>query len=294
MKQFSFVDFIFNSIPSNIFTALSENNIMQVLMFSCLFGIMISFINKKHAEPLMIIATSFYKAFCKFMEYLIIILPIAICSMLAEQFSSGNVEISQMLAMLAKFIGLNYVIAIIIILVAFIFIQMKTKCSLKEHLKAIKRIFFISIATSSCIASTPTLIEDIPKPFHLDKKLVSSIAPISILLFEPGTIAGAALRAMYATTIYDVDVNLNLIFIVLIGSIVFAVSSAGLPGLVAANMISIMLQPMGIPSELMILIVLSSVMFFQGIIVFASLYSNIAVISLVLSPKRKKVLLKKS
>lgn len=294
IKQFSFADFIFNAIPSNIFTALSDNNIMQVLLFSCAFGIMLSFINKRCAEPLIIIATSFYKAFCKLMEYLIIVLPIAICSMLAEQFSGGNLELSQILNMLAKFIGINYIVAIIIILGAFILIQIKTRCSIKEHLSAVKRIFFISIATSSCIASTSTLIEDIPGPFKLNKKLVSSIAPISILLFQPGTIAGAALLAMYSTTIYSVNVNLNLIFIVLIGSMVFSMSSAGLPGLVAANMLSIILQPIGVPSELMILIFLSSVMFFQGIIVFASLYSNIAIMTLVLSPRKKKMLLARS
>ena len=287
-QQFTITDFIFNSVPSNIFSALTENNIMQILVFSCIFGIMLAFVDKKRAEPLIMIATGFYKAFCKFVDYLLIVLPFAFCSMLAEQFSNEGMAISSVLGMLAKFIGINYVTAVIIILIAFAFIQIKTKCTLSDHLKAVKQVFFISIATSSCIASTPTLIEDIPEPLGLDKKLVGSIAPISVLLCQPGTIAGAALLAMYSTTIYDVNVDVNTIFIVLIGSIVFSISSTGVPGVLAVNMLNIVLQPIGVPSELMILIFLSSIMFFQGIIVFASLYSNVAVASFLLSSRKTK------
>lgn len=284
--QFSITDFIVISVPSNIFKALSENSIIQVLIFCCVFGITIAFVDKQKSEPLILIATGIYKALSKFIDYLLILLPVAICSLLAVQFS--NEGIISILGSLTKYIEINYIAIAILIVTSFLLIQFRTRCSLRAHLRAIKHTFFISIATSSCIASTPTLIEDIPEPLGLDKNSVQSMVPVGIIICQTGTIVAAAILAIYSTTIYDVSIDTKTIIIALIGSIIFSISITGLPGIVASTMLGIILQPIGVPTDLMSLIFITTVSFYQGANVFASLYSNIAITSFVLTPKNKR------
>lgn len=286
VHKLTITEFITSSIPSNIFAALTENNIIQVLIFYCILGITFAFIPKQHSEPFLIIATGIYKALCKFIDYLMIFLPIAICSLLAEQFS--NEGVISILGSLAKYIVINYVAVIILIIMSFILIQIKTKCSLNEHWHAVKQTLFVSIATSSCIASIPKLIEDIPEPLGLDKKAVKSATPIGIILCQPGTIVAVAILAIYSTTIYDVAIDVKTLIIVLLASIMFSISVTGIPGIVSATMLNIILQPIGIPADLMTLIFISTVSFYQGVNVFASLYSNVAITSFVLPNKKSK------
>lgn len=286
VHKLTITEFITNSIPSNIFKALTENNIIQVLIFCCILGITFAFIDKQYSEPFLIIATGVYKALCKFIDYLMIFLPIAICSLLAEQFS--NEGVISILGSLAKYIVINYVAVIILIIVSFILIQFKTKCSLSEHWHAVKQTLFVSIATSSCIASIPKLIEDIPEPLGLDKKAVKSVTPIGVILCQTGTIVAAAILAIYSTTIYDVAIDAKTLIIVLLASIIFSISITGVPGIVSATMLNIILQPIGVPSDLMTLIFISTVSFYQGVNVFASLYSNVAITSFVLPSKKRE------
>lgn len=284
-SEFTITDFLIKSVPSNIFKALTENNTIQVLIFSCILGITVAFINKKKSEPLLSIAEGVYAVLCKFIDYLMVLLPIFMCSVLAESFS--NEKVIFILSSLTKYIALNYIIIFVIVLMSFIIIVSRTKCTFRRHLLAIKRTFFVSIATSSCLASTLTLIEDIPEPLGLDEDVVRSIMPVENIFCQAGTIAATAILATYSTTIYDVPIDMKTIVMVLVGSIVFALSIAGVPGMVGITMLSIVFQPLGVPEDLMTVIFMSALPFYQGLNVFASLYSNIAITTFVLKPKKQ-------
>ena len=78
------------------------------------------------------------------------------------------------------------------------------------------------------------------------------------------------------------------IIVILIGAIAFSLSIIGAPGVVAVSMLSIILTPLGIPSETIVLIYLATIPFFDPIAVFSSVYSNIAVTALVVPGKGKK------
>ena len=284
VESVTITDFFIDVVPSNIFSALSNSSIVQIVIFCCALGITLFSIGERRSEYFMSIVTGVYKAFYKFIEYLLLILPVSLCFMLAELFSSEGVVL--ILESLAKYIGLNYVAIFIIIAISFILIQVSSRCTLSEHLKAVKRTFFVALTTSSCIASTPTVINDIPEPLGLDKDAVNSVTPVSIIFCQTGTIVAASIIGIYSTTIYDVKISINTFFIVLVSAIIFSISITGVPGIIAVTMLSIIFQPLGVPTDLVEVIFLATVPFYQGASVFASLYGNIAITSFVLPHKK--------
>lgn len=268
-------DFLLNIVPKNIFAACTNGDILGIIFFSLITGIMLSFIDKEKAEGLKRGLEGTYQIFCKFINYLLTFLPVGMFSILAVQFSQQGM--AQIIRPLMRLILTIYLACVVIIIFVFIMIQMRTKCSLKTHLNAIQRAFFLSISTSSCIATLAVVTEDIIKHFKLKEKLIRSVMPITITTIQSGVIASSAVIVVFAALLYDVPLTLNALTIIIIGSIFYAFSIIGVPGIVAATMIGLVVEPLGIPSQVISIIMISIVMFFDPIAVFASVYCSVGI-----------------
>lgn len=276
---FSVTNFLVNAIPSNIFESLSQNSILQIVFFFVVTGLLLGVVQNEKTDMVTICLEGVYDIFCKLVSTILIFLPVGMCAMLAVQFQNSGVQ--GLAGALGKFIAMQYLVLLAMILLSFAVIQKRVGCSVKEHINAVKRTFFVAAGTSSCIASVSVAMDDCTDKFHMEPEITRAILPIGITTFQYGVIASATIAAVYGTAIYPVDINVQTILVIIIGAIIFSFSIIGAPGVVAVSMLSIMLTPLGIPSEAIILIYLATIPFFDPVAVFASVYSNIAVTSLV-------------
>lgn len=284
--SFSISTFLTDTVPGNIFESLSNNNMIQVLFFFIVVGILLGILPKADTEVITAGLEGIYKMFCRFVQNILLFLPFGMCAMLAVQFS--ECDLAQMVGVVGKFILLQWIVMVVMILVSFFIIQLRTGLSFKEHLSALRRTFFVAFGSSSCIASISVAMEDSVDSLGLDEEVTKAILPIGITTFQYGVIASGAIAAVFGTGIYPVDITAQTIFIIIIGSIAFSLSIIGAPGVVAVSMLSIILTPLGVPSETIILIFLATIPFFDPAAVFASVYANIAVTSIVAPGKGRK------
>lgn len=285
--SFSMAEFLTDTVPSNIFEALSSNNMMQIIFFFVIVGVLLGILPAEETEVITAGLEGIYQMFCRLVKDILILLPFGMCAMLAVQFA--ECDILQMMSVVGKFIILQWGVMLLLAAVSFCVIQLKTGITVKEHLKAIRRTFFVAFGTSSCIASISVAMEDSVDKLGLDEEITKAILPIGITTFQYGVIASGAIAAVYGTSIYPVDITVQTIVIILIGAIAFSLSIIGTPGVVAVSMLSIILTPLGIPSETIVLIYLATIPFFDPIAVFSSVYSNIAVTTLVVPGKGKGI-----
>lgn len=283
--SFSMAEFLTDTVPSNIFEALSSNNMMQIIFFFVIVGVLLGILPAEETEVITAGLEAIYQMFCRLVKDILILLPFGMCAMLAVQFA--ECDILQMMSVVGKFIILQWGVMLLLTVVSFCVIQLKTGIPVKEHLKAIRRTFFVAFGTSSCIASISVAMEDSVDKLGLDEEITKAILPIGITTFQYGVIASGAIAAVYGTSIYPVDITAQTIIVILIGAIAFSLSIIGTPGVVAVSMLSIILTPLGIPSETIVLIYLATIPFFDPIAVFSSVYSNIAVTTLVVPGKGK-------
>ena len=283
---FSLDNFFVSLIPENIFEALNMGRILSIIFFSAVLGIMLSFIDPSYSTSLINALDAVYILFCKFINVILSVLPLGMFCILANQFS--NLGMESILTALMKLIIMIYVVCIIIILLMFIVIQLKTKCSVKNHLKAIQRTFFLAISTSSCLATLSVVTEDIIKHFKLKESITRSVVPIMITTIQSGVIASTAVVMVFAALLYGLPLNINTVLLIFVGSIFYAFSIIGVPGLVAATMLSIITIPLGIPSDVVSIIAISIVIFFDPIAVFSSVYCDVAVATCIV-PKEANV-----
>ncbi len=285
-KKFTIIDFIVDAVPTNIFVSFVNNDTLKVLLFFGLFGIMLGLIDERKANSVRKGMEGIYQAFCRLVDIILGFLPLGMCAMIAVQFSRDGV--TGIVASLFKLILLIVATLLVMILVSFFVVQRCAKCSVKEHFRAVKRTFFVAVGTSSCIATVSVAMDDVPEHLHLDKSVARSCLPIGITIFQSGVIICAAIAAVFGTTIYNVNIDLNAILLILAGSIMYSFSIVGIPGIVAVSMLSMVLSPLGIPSEMIILIYLAIIPIIDPLSVFASVYSNIAVTAAVAPRERAR------
>ncbi len=282
-SNFSFIEFLVNLVPQNIFNALSNNKTLQVFIFFIIFGFMLSFIEKKYSEPIINLFEGINNALYKFMNVILLFLPFAVFIMMASLFSnSGMLNILQSLMHL---IIVTYIAMITLIILSFIVVFIYSKTLLKQHLHAIKRTFFVAIGTSSIQATVPVTIEDSIKEMNADKTSANVVMSIGTIFCPSGKILASAILAIYALIIYGKPINLRTLFIVAVSSILYSICISGASGVASATVLTIILQPLGIPNDVMSIILIFSVQFYQGISTFTSLYSNLA-ITFLSSPKK--------
>ena len=129
-------------------------------------------------------------------------------------------------------------------------------------------------------------MDEVDKNFNMDISIVEAVLPIGAVMCSTGKIVSTASLAVYATLIYSVELNLTSIFIILFTSILYSIAINGIPGAISATMLGIVLQPLGIPIDLVSVILIATLPLYQGISTFSRIYSNLAVVSL-LSPCEK-------
>ena len=283
---YSVMNFFVNAIPTNIFTAFTENNTLKVLLFFALFGIMLGFIDEQKASAVLKGMDGIYQTFCRLIDAILIFLPLGLCAMIAVQFSQEG--ISGIVVSLFLLILLIYVILLAIILLSFAVVHRSVGCTLREHMRAIKRTFFVAVGTGSCIATVSVAMDDIPDHFHLDKGMVRSIMPVGITIFQSGVIACAAVAAMFGSVLYNVELGAYTVAVILVGSIMYSFSIVGIPGIVAVSMLGMLLSPVGVPSEIIVLLYLAIIPMIDPLSVFASVYSNIAITAVVAAERKKR------
>lgn len=282
-SDFSFIEFLTDSVPQNIFSALSDNKTLQVLIFFIILGLMLSLIEKKYSEPIINLFKGINDALYKFMNVLLLFLPFAVFIMMASLFSnSGMLNILQSLMHL---VIVNYIAVVPLIILSYIIIIIYSKTSLKQHLHAIKRTFFVAIGTSRSAATVPVTIEDSIREMNVDETTVNLVMPVGTIFCSGGYLLSSSILAIYSFIIYGKSVNINTIFIMIIGSILFTIATYGADSIATATMLSIIFQPLGIPTDVISIVFIFSIQFYQGILTFTDIYSNLA-IAFLSSPKK--------
>ncbi len=285
-KQYSVLDFITGFVPSNIFQSLSVGNMLNILFFSILMGVAINHVSKEVGGGAFGVLNGIFKVFCNIIDAILMSFPIAMCAMIAVQFSEEGM--TEVVTSLFRLIIVIVGVMVIICIVTFLAIQITMRCSLKSHFNALRRSFFIAIGTGSALATVSVSIEDTIQHLKLKREVVNSVLPIGITMCQTGVAASGVVAAIFASSIYGVSIDRNNLSIILIGAILFSLSVIGVPGLVAVSMLSLILTPLGMPSSLMVLIYLAIIPIINPLVVFAGVYSNYAITALVSKGKKEK------
>lgn len=232
-------------IPSNIFSAASNNrNMLQIIFFALFFGIGMILLPQETARPVKAFFDSFNAIILKLIDLIMLAAPYGVFALLAALVvEAPSLELFQALALYALTLVLG--LAAMIFVYALI-VKVFTGKSPKFFFSGIAPAQLLAFSTSSSAATLPLTMECVEHNLGVDEEVASFVLPIGATINMDGTSVYQGVAAVFIAQAFGLDLSLTtqlgIVFTATLASIgTAAVPSAGIVMLV------IVLAQAGIP-----------------------------------------------
>jgi len=248
----SFGQMLIKIVPTNIFEALMQGQMLSIIFFAILLGFFLTKINEKPRLLLMEVFNAGLDVIMKITLFIIKFTPLGIFSIsakvIAQQVQLGN-DVSEVIGRL----GLYFLTVLIGLFIhAFITLPLSVKLIGKanpiKHFKNMATPLLTAFSTSSSNATLPLTMEAVEIENGVSNKIASFTLPLGATVNMNGTALYECVAVMFIAQAYGVDLTFGQQIVVVLTALLAAIGSAGIPmaGLV---MMAVVLKAVGLPLE---------------------------------------------
>jgi proton glutamate symport protein len=186
-------DVILHVFPENIAKAVAENQILQVVIFSILFGIALAMTSEERRRPLLAFTESLAETMFKFTNIVMLYAPIGLGAAMA--YTVGHTGLG-VLGNLARLLATLYVALIAFLLLVLLPIAWMARIPLRRFIRAIAEPVSIAFATSSSEVALPRAMESM-ETFGVPRKIVAFVIPTGYSFNLDGSALYLSLAAIF-------------------------------------------------------------------------------------------------
>jgi len=190
---YKFTNFFYDLFPENIVKSMYENRVLQIVVFSVLFGIGLAMVEEKKRKPIVDFAEGLSEVMFKFTNLIMYFAPIGVGAAMAFTVGHLGVDILKNLFML---LGSLYIALVVFVLLVFVPIMLFLKIPIKKFIQAVKEPVSIAFATTSSDAALPKAMSNMEK-FGVPRKIVSFVIPTGYSFNLDGTSLYLSLASIF-------------------------------------------------------------------------------------------------
>lgn len=243
--EVSFIDTFVNMVPENIFAALSEANLIQVIVFSLLFAFALTKLGDKglHIIGVFDVLADAMKGF---VNIVLSFTPLGVFGLMANVI--GNNGISIMIPF-AKVIAAVYIASFIqtVVVHAGIIGWLICKVSPKKFLASSKESMTFAFATCSSVATIPLALKA-TKRLGVPDRIGNFIITIGSNMSMDGIAIYQGVAIVFASQVFGINLSLTQYIMVMLSATIASLGVAGVPGS-GLIVLTIVLQSVGLPLE---------------------------------------------
>jgi proton glutamate symport protein len=221
----SFDDIILHIFPENIAKAIYEGQVLQIVVFSIIFGIAVAMLKEKHKRPMLIFAESLSEAMFKFTNIVMYFAPLAVGAAIAYSIGHMGLEI---LVNLFKLLGTLYVALIVLVITVFLPIMLIFKIPVIQFFKAVSEPASIAFATTSSESALPRAMERMEQ-FGVTRKVVSFVIPTGYSFNLDGTTLYLSLASIFIAQVAGIDLSIEKQLLIVFTLMLTSKGVAGVP-----------------------------------------------------------------
>lgn len=252
IAPFSFESMILSFIPTNIFHALSSGAMMQIIVFAILFGVAALYLPAKQQEPLTNLFTSVSEAMLKMAEWVILLTPIGVFSLISYVIAEQGIEV---------ILGLYKYILVVVGVILFhglitlpAVLRLFTKVNPYKYLSDVREAPIMAFSTASSAATLPVSMRVVEEIGGVNKKNASFVLPLGATVSMDGTAAYLTVAVLYIANLADVALSFGDQVLLGVTVVALSVGVAALPSASLVMMV-VILNQLGLPVEYIALIV---------------------------------------
>lgn len=197
-------EFFLHIVPSNAIKAFAEGDILQVLVFSILFGVGLTRMGD-FGKPLILTFERLSKVFFNILNVVMILAPLGAFGGMA--FTIGKYGLSTLVP-LAKLMGTVYATMFLFVFVVLNLILRYYKISLWTVLKFIKEELLIVLGTSSSESALPQIMDKL-EALGCSRSVVGLVVPAGYSFNLDGTTIYLVMATVFLAQVFGVDLTLG-------------------------------------------------------------------------------------
>lgn len=245
-EGYNFLDEIVKIIPRNPFSAIANAEMLQIVLFALILGLVLSLIPKTKGETAIKFFDAISEAMIKLVDLIMIYAPIGVFALISATVGEFGFEILQTLVW--------YVIAVLIGLMLQTFgvysliVKFFGKIKVISFYKGIRKAQTIAFSTSSSAATLPVNMECCQENLGVSKSITSFVLPLGATINMDGTALYQGVAAVFIAQVFGMDLNFMQQLTIVLTATLASIGTAPIPG-VGIIMLIIVLKSVGIPEE---------------------------------------------
>ncbi len=245
-EGYDFLQEIVKLIPKNPFSAIANGEMLQIVLFSLMLGLVLSLIPKSKGEPVVKFFDGLSEAMIRLVDLIMLIAPIGVFALISATVGEFGFDILQTLFWyaFAVIIGLSVHTLGVYTLI----IKLFSKVKISTFFKGMRKAQTIAFSTSSSAATLPVNMECCQDNLGVSKSITSFVLPLGATINMDGTALYQGVAAVFIAQVFGMDLNLMQQLTIVLTATLASIGTAPVPG-VGIIMLIIVLKSVGIPEE---------------------------------------------
>lgn len=215
-------------IPTNVFAALGDGNILQILVFCLFLGLALSRLDSERTAPLMAGMSTLIDALVWMLNRVMRIAPIGVFGLMADAVGTFGFDV---LMLVSKLFGV-YVLAIA--LYGFVFYPLVVKGAtgmpVRHFLGRMKKPQVVALSTASSMATLPVTLDVATRELEVSRPTSAFVLPLGATINMSGNAIYYGLVAMFFAQLFGVELGLGAYLAIIFTATLGAIGQAGVPG----------------------------------------------------------------
>jgi len=218
-------DIILKIFPENIAKSIAEGQVLQVVVFSVIFGIAVALLSDDKRRPMLSFCNSLAETMFKFTNIVMMFAPIGVAGAMA--YTIGTMGFGVM-ANLLKLLVTLYAALIVFVSCVLLPVALIAKLSIKKLFRAVAEPVSIAFATASSESALPRAMESM-EAFGVPRQMVAFVLPTGYSFNLDGSTLYLSLASIFVAQAAGVHMSLGQQLVMLFTLMLTTKGLAGVP-----------------------------------------------------------------
>lgn len=238
-------------VPNNIFKALTEMQMLQIIFFAIFFGVVVTGLNDKRKKVVVDFVDAINEVFVQMVWVVMKAMPVFVFALMAGQIvkaaGTDPENFNQLLSFLLRYgvvvvLGLAIMAFVVYPLVISLFVKNMTY---KKFLNGMRDAQITAFSTSSSVATLPVTMKCVEENLGVSERTTSFVLPIGATVNMDGTSLYQAVAVVALAQFHMVDLSIYQQAIIVLTATLASIGAAAVPSAGLVLMI-IVLESVGL------------------------------------------------
>ena len=225
VKSQTWQDIILHTFPDNLAKAIAEGQVLQVVVFSILFGIALAMVKKDMAKPMLHFAESLTEVMFRFTEIVMYLAPFAVLGAISYTVSKYGLDI---FGNLIKLLLTLYGALLAFVLLVLLPIALYFRIPIKKFAQAVSEPVSLAFATASSESALPKAMQAM-ESIGVPRKIVAFVLPTGYSFNLDGTTLYLSLASIFVAQAAGIELSFSQQMVMVFTLMLTSKGVAGVP-----------------------------------------------------------------